>query len=53
MAEETYGALLTAREVVGRAFTEKIERGHLTQEVASNIAWKIFRNNAFELYNLS
>ncbi|UCG94508.1 MAG: amidohydrolase [Candidatus Aerophobus sp.] len=52
-AEEAYGALLTAREVVGRVLTDKIERGFLTQEAASDIAWKIFRDNALELYNLS
>jgi len=53
VAEEAYGALLTAREVVGRVLTEKIERGYLTQEASSDIAWKILRDNAFELYNLS
>lgn len=52
-AEETYGALLTAREVVGRVLTDKIERGYLTQEAASDIAWKILRDNAIVLYNLS
>jgi len=44
---------MTAREVVGRVLTEKIERGYLTQEAASDITWKILRDNAFELYNLS
>ncbi len=51
--EETYGALLTAREVVVRVLGEKIERKYLSQESAIDIAWKIFRNNAVELYNLS
>ena len=51
-AEEAYGALLTARDVVTRVLAEKIEKGYLSQEAAYDIAWKIFRNNAIEIYNL-
>lgn len=52
-AEEAYGAFLTAKEVVSRVLTRKIERGYLTQETALDITWKIFRNNAIQLYNLA
>ncbi len=52
IAEEVYGALVTGREVISHTLVEKIERGHLTQQVALDIARKILKDNAAHLYNV-
>jgi predicted TIM-barrel fold metal-dependent hydrolase len=50
--EECYGHVLYAKEVVSGVLGEKVENGYFSQEVASDLARMIFRENARELYGL-
>jgi predicted TIM-barrel fold metal-dependent hydrolase len=50
--EECYGHVLYAKEVVSEVLGEKVENGYFSQEVASDLARMIFRENAWQLYGL-
>ena len=44
--------MLYAKEVVSEVLGEKVENGYFSQEVASDLARMIFRENAWQLYKL-
>jgi hypothetical protein len=50
--EACYGHVLYAKEVVAGVLAEKVESGYFGEKVASDLARKIFRDNARELYRL-
>jgi len=50
--DDAAGSLELGREVVARTLAERIENGWATREVAEDIANRIFRENAIELYKL-
>ena len=49
-SEESYGALLAFRFVLGKALKEKIEDGYITLNDGKKIIDNIMYNNAFNLY---
>lgn len=49
-SEESYGALLAFRFVLGKVLKEKIEDGYITLNDAKKIIDNIMYNNAFKLY---
>nr|MBD3622682.1 amidohydrolase family protein [Sunxiuqinia sp.] len=51
--EESVGSLEIAREVIAKVLSERIEKGWLTDEVAYDIARRILRENAMQLYHLN
>ncbi len=51
--DDAAGSLELGREVVAITLAERIEYGWATREVAEDIARRIFRENAIEIYNLS
>jgi len=50
--DDAAGSLEIAREVVATVLSERIDRGWITREVAEDIALRIFRENAIDIYNL-
>ena len=50
--DDAVGSLELAKEVVSTALSERVERGWMTEEIALEIAERIFRDNAIELFNL-
>jgi len=48
--EGAYGHSVMARQVVSRVLTEKVEDGYLTEEEAVQLARRILRENAANLY---
>jgi len=50
--EGAYGASVLARETVAMALTEMIKDGYLTEAEALDVAKKILRENAINIYNL-
>ena len=52
MIEDSAGALEIGKEVVSTVLAERIENGWLTEEVAREMALRIFRENAIDLYRL-
>ncbi len=50
--DQAAGALRLAKEVVATVLAERLARGWLTQEVAADIARRLLRDNALELYRL-
>lgn len=46
------GSLELAKSVVAETLTKRIERGLLTEELAFDIAKRIFRTNAIEVFQL-
>jgi uncharacterized protein len=51
--EETYGAMKSARRLIGEVLEEKITLEYFTTADAERLAEKIFRNNALDFFNLS
>ena len=51
--EETYGAMKSARRLIGEALEEKVAAEYFTVADAERLAEKIFRNNALNFFNLS
>jgi predicted TIM-barrel fold metal-dependent hydrolase len=49
---ECYGHVLYAKQVVSEVLAEKVESGYFSQEVASDLARIIFRENVWQLYGL-
>ncbi len=50
--EESTGSLEFGKSVVAEVLGKRIERGLLTEEVAKDIALKIFRDNAIQFFKL-
>jgi hypothetical protein len=50
--DEAAGSLELGREVVATVLSERIDHGWITREVAGDIARRIFRENAIEIYGL-
>ena len=50
--DDAAGSLELGREVVAKTLAERIKNGWATREVAEDIANRIFRENAIEIYNL-
>lgn len=50
--EESVGSLEFGKDVVARVLAARVNRGLLTEEVAQEIALKIFRENAIEVFKL-
>jgi uncharacterized protein len=50
--EETVGSLEFGKSVVAEVFTKRITRGLMTEEVARDIALKLFRDNAVRVFRL-
>jgi len=50
--DEAAGSLEIGREVVATVLSERIDRGWINRQVAEDIALRIFRENAIEIYNL-
>jgi hypothetical protein len=51
--EESTGSLEFGKSVVAEVLAKRIERGLLTEEVAKDIALKIFRENAIQFFKLN
>lgn len=50
--DDAAGSLEMGREVVATVLSERIDRGWITRELAEDIALRIFRENAIDIYNL-
>jgi hypothetical protein len=51
-AEETYGAIKQARQLIGNVMEEKISTGYFRASDAERLAQKILRTNAIEFFKL-
>jgi len=51
--EESVGSLEIAKDVVSEVLANRVNRGLLSEELARKIAAAVFRENAFEFFNLS
>jgi hypothetical protein len=52
LIEESTGSLEYGRDVVSEVLANRVERGLLTEEVAFDIADRLFRENAVEVFQL-
>lgn len=50
--EGSYGHAVMARRIAAQVLTEKVEEGYLSTDEAVEIARRILRENAIELYGL-
>ncbi len=50
--DDAAGSLELGREVVAKVLAERTENGWTTREVAEDIARRIFRENAIDIYRL-
>ena len=50
--EEAVGSLESGKEVVARVLAARVERGAMSEDVARDVALKIFRENAVRLFQL-
>jgi len=50
--EESVGSLEFGRDVVAQVLSERVKRGLMTEEVARDMALKIFRENALRVFKL-
>ncbi len=50
--DDAAGSLELGREVVATVLIERMDRGWISREVAEDIALRIFRENAIDIYNL-
>ena len=50
--EESAGSLEFGKDVVAQVLAGRVERGFMTEEVARDVALKIFRENALEVFKL-
>ncbi len=51
-AEETYGTMKLARQLIGEVLTEKLSAGYFRQEDAERLAAKVLRENALRFFKL-
>ena len=52
LIEESAGSLKIGKEVVIQVLVERLNKGLITENTAYDIALKIFRENAINVYNL-
>jgi hypothetical protein len=52
LIEEATGSLEFGKDVVAQVLTSRVERGLMTEEVAKDVALKIFRENAIRFFKL-
>ena len=52
LIEESIGSFIFAKDVVAHVLTQRIKRGFMTEELAHDVARKIFRENAINVFNL-
>jgi uncharacterized protein len=50
--DDVAGSLELAKEVVATVLAERVEKGWMTEEVARDVAVRIFRDNATEMFRL-
>ena len=50
--DDAVGALELNREVVATVLSERLDRGWINREIAEDIATRIFRKNAIDIFNL-
>jgi hypothetical protein len=50
--EESAGSLIFAKDVVSKVLASRVDRGLMTEEVAREVARRIFRENAIEYFGL-
>jgi uncharacterized protein len=50
--DDTIGSLELGKEVVATVLSERVEKGWMTEEMALDIARRIFRDNASDLFHL-
>lgn len=50
--EESAGALDIGREIITQVLAERVDKGLMTEETAFDVALKIFRENAIEVFKL-
>lgn len=50
--DDAIGSLELGREVVAIVLSERVKKGWMTEELAFDIAWCIFHDNAVELFHL-
>ena len=50
--EESAGSLEFGKDVVAQVLMNRIERGLLNEEIALDMAQKIFRENAMNIFNM-
>lgn len=50
--DDAVGSLELAKEVVATVLSERVEKGWMTEEMALEIAGRIFRDNAIDLFRL-
>jgi hypothetical protein len=50
---DAVGSLELGKEVVATVLSERVEKGWMTEELAFEIARRIFHDNAIELFGLS
>jgi hypothetical protein len=50
--DDAIGSLELAKEVVATVLSERVARGWMTEDVAFDVAKRIFRDNAIEFFNL-
>lgn len=51
--DDAAGSLELGREVVAKVLSDRIENGWATKEIAEDIARRIFRENAIDMFNLN
>jgi predicted TIM-barrel fold metal-dependent hydrolase len=51
--DDAAGSLELGREVVARVLSERIDNGWISEEIAHDIAQRIFRENAIDIFNLN
>ena len=52
-AEETYGAVRWARNLIGHVLSEKVDQGYFSKGDAKRLATRIMRDNAMDFFSLS
>jgi hypothetical protein len=50
--EESTGSLVFAKDVVSQVLAARVERGLMTEDVARDVARRIFRQNAIDFFKL-
>jgi len=53
LIEESVGSLQMAKEVIFQVLSERLDKGYMTEEIAQDIALKIFRENAIKEFKLN
>ncbi len=53
LIEEAVGSLEFGKDVVAQVLAARVKKGHMTEEVALDVALKIFRENAIHFFKLA